>query len=78
MDGRRVNIPSYIVKPEQTISLKPQLAKTPIVQGQLASTLTPPDWLEAQDTQGRVLRAPIRDEIDGDIAEHLIVEFYSR
>lgn len=40
----------------------------------------PPPWLQLtlEDLSGRVLRLPVREEIDTRVQEHLIVEFYSR
>lgn len=78
VDGRRVDIPSYLVEAGQTIELKPSLRKVPDVQVLTESPPPIPRWLERQDGIGRVVRDPEREEIDPDIEEQLIVEFYSR
>ena len=72
VNGKKVTIPSYLVKLNDTIQLvgiEPQLRDAPI-----------PEWLsyDAKKGIGSVDRLPQRDEIDLDINEQLIVEFYSR
>lgn len=78
VDGERVDIPSYLVKPGQVIELKESAREIPDIQELLENPPLVPDWLERQDGVGRVLREPRREEIDQDINEQLIVEFYSR
>ena len=50
----------------------------PDVQEQIEIPPPMPAWLERKDGGGRVLRDPMREEVDLDIDERLIVEFYSR
>jgi ribosomal protein S4 len=50
----------------------------PDVQEQIEIPPPVPAWLERKDGGGRVLRDPMREEVDQDINERLIVEFYSR
>ncbi|MFP4345138.1 MAG: 30S ribosomal protein S4 [Anaerolineales bacterium] len=78
VDGRRVNIPSYLVEPGQEIALKPKAAKMPHVEELVEARPPVPEWLDVEETQARVLREPERQEIDADINEQLIVEYYSR
>ena len=78
VDGKRANIPSYLVEPGQEIQMKESALQIPDVQD-LAETKPPvPGWLEKRNGGGVVLREPNRDEIDPDIQEQRIVEFYSR
>ena len=78
VDGQRVDIPSYLVKPGQEIEMKEAALEMPDVQ-ELAQTSTPiPGWLEQRNGVGVVVREPNRDDIDPDIQEQRIVEFYSR
>lgn len=80
VDGKRVNIPSYGVKPGQTVQLDTKIAKIPSIV-EFMNTKKPeeiPSWLERKATVGRVVRFPAREEIDGSINEQLIVEYYSR
>jgi small subunit ribosomal protein S4 len=82
VNGRRVDIPSFIMKPSEVIEvaeasrkMSPLLAS---IEGAGGRGL--PAWLQfdANRMIGTVLSAPIRDEIDTDVQESLIVEFYSR
>ena len=78
VDERRVNIPSYLVTPGQVVTLKSQARDIPEISELLATHPYVPGWLDRQDGAGRVVREPQRDEIDQDINEQLVVEFYSR
>jgi small subunit ribosomal protein S4 len=78
VDGRRVNIPSYILDPGQVVVMKENVLKIPDVVDLVEGKPYVPEWLERRDGGGQVLREPRRDEIDQDINERLIVEFYSR
>jgi small subunit ribosomal protein S4 len=79
VDGKKVNIPSYQMKPGQTVSLTTK----GLVIGQVKTALkekdkTIPSWLERKAAVGKVLRLPKREEIDANLNEQLIVEYYSR
>jgi small subunit ribosomal protein S4 len=80
VDGRRVDIPSYAVRPGQTVALRAGSAIKPLAREatELMSTVAP--WFEADldRLEGRVLRLPERREIQAPVEEQLIVEFYSR
>ncbi len=80
--GRKVNIPSFQVKAGDVISLKEKSRKNSMIQENLedASRRGVPAWLELDKAnfQGKVMRAPVRDEITMPINEHLIVELYSK
>jgi small subunit ribosomal protein S4 len=78
VDGERVNIPSYLVKPGQVVELKNNAQEIPDVKQLLENPPPVPGWLLKKDTRGEVLRAPEREEMDQDINERMIVEFYSR
>ena len=78
VDGRRVNIPSYLVQPGQMVSIDTPIRDVPDVQDLAEYHPEVPGWLERMDGAGQVLRVPDRQEIDPDIEEQLIVEFYSR
>lgn len=82
VNGHRVDIPSYLVKPGDVIQVKEGSKESPLFK-EIAETVshkTVGAWLEmsAQDMSGKVLRYPTREEIDTPIQEHLIVELYSR
>lgn len=82
VNGHRVDIPSYLVKPGDTIVVEEASKESPLIKeiAENAGHKTAAAWLEvsAQDMSGKVLRYPTREEIDTPIQEHLIVELYSR
>lgn len=78
VDGRRVNIPSYLVQPGQMVSLDTSIRNMPDVEDLAEYHPEVPGWLERMDGAGQVLRVPDRQEIEPDVEEQLIVEFYSR
>ncbi|MGI6091767.1 MAG: 30S ribosomal protein S4 [Veillonellaceae bacterium] len=82
VNGRRVDIPSYLVKPGDLIVVAEASKESPLIKeiAENAGHKTVAAWLEvsAQDMSGKVLRYPTREEIDTPIQEHLIVELYSR
>ena len=78
VDGKKVDIPSYVVAPGQTILVTEKAQNIPWVQDQLENPLNVPAWLEPTKGGARVVREPVREEMDQDINERAIVEFYSR
>lgn len=78
VDGRRVSIPSCLVKPEETVALGQLARKIPDVETLQENPPSVPGWLERQKGAGRVLREPEREETDPDIDERRILAFYSR
>lgn len=82
VNGRRVNIPSYQVKPGMEVVLKDRLRSNTQVGDALdtAQGRGVPPWLELDPEQfrGRVLALPSREDIRLPIQEQLIVELYSR
>ncbi len=78
VDGKRLNIPSYQVKPQQTVAILGKLVDNIQVKKSLDFTQTLPEWLERKATVGKVLRKPTREEMEQAINEQLIVEYYSR
>lgn len=78
VDGKKVNIPSYKVKPGQTIALSDKLRDNTQVKRNLEQDQALPEWLERKATVGKVLRKPQREDMEQSVNERLIVEFYSR
>jgi small subunit ribosomal protein S4 len=82
VDGKKVDIPSMLVKPGQIIRVKNRSKESPKFKEMQAQAgyKTPPEWLEldAENLTGRVVAYPKRENIEATIAEHLIVELYSR
>ncbi len=78
VDGKKVGIPSYQVKPGQTIALSGKLLDNTQVKKSVEENKTLPEWLERKALAGKVLRKPSRDEMEESINEQMIVEYYSR
>src|SRR5437764_7822613 len=80
VNGRRVNIPSYQVRPNDVIALKAGSSAAQTIRDATDLTSAVPAWLQA-DHDGltaKVLRHPERAEIDTPVQEQLIVELYSK
>lgn len=80
VNGRKVNIPSYLVREGDVISVREASRDHKRVKELTAVARTVPAWMsvESDALRGTVLRFPTRDEIDAPVQEHLIVELYSR
>ncbi|WP_374720308.1 30S ribosomal protein S4 [Parageobacillus toebii] len=80
VDGNRVNIPSYRVKPGQTISVREKSRNLQVIKEALELNNFVPDYLtlDAEKLEGTYTRLPERSELPAEINEALIVEFYSR
>lgn len=79
VDGKKVNISSFLVKPDQVISLSEKAASLSEVKRMLGEKdFKLPVWLERKALVGRLVRLPERNEMDTDVDEQLIVEYYSR
>lgn len=82
VNGTRVNIPSYQVKPGDVVAVSEKSRsatkfKTLLEENGKKSC---PKWIDkAKDSfEGKIVSMPARDDIDFDVAEHLIVELYSK
>ena len=75
-----VDIPSYTVKVGSTISVKEKSLNHPAMKQALENTLNRPAYVEFDDKKmtGTYLRLPERSELNADINESLIVEYYNR
>ena len=82
VNGRKVNIPSSLVKPGMVIALKESSRDLEKIKASVEANAfrQPPKWLEydAQNLVAKVTAVPERDDIDLPIEEHLIVELYSK
>jgi len=82
VNGRKVNIPSYVVEPGDVVAVRANSQRKPGFKD-LAQDLehrAVPEWLSRDDETltGRVMALPTREDIDVTINEQLIVEYYSR
>jgi len=82
VNGRKVNIPSFLVKPGMIISIKDKSRNLDKIKSVIEanSSRVPPKWLEydANAMIAKVSTTPERDDIDIPIEEQLIVELYSK
>ncbi len=82
VDGKKVDIPSYLVKPGQIITVRERSRDMDYLKElrEQGAAKPIPKWLDldAANLTGKVVALPQRDDIDLTIEEHLIIEFYSR
>lgn len=80
VNGRKVDIPSYLVRPNDVISIKTGSKATEVIRSATDLTSSVAPWLQADhdNLTGKILRYPERDEIDAPVQESLIVELYSK
>jgi small subunit ribosomal protein S4 len=82
VNEQRTNIPSALIKPGDVISVDGNSRATTYFKqvGDFAEQRTVPTWIDRnlRDLSGKVLRLPERAEIDGNLNEQLIIEYYSR
>ena len=82
VNGRKVNVPSFLVKPGMVITLKETSRDLEKIKSSVEANAfrQPPKWLEwdAGNMLAKVVAAPERDDIDLPIKESLIVELYSK
>lgn len=75
VNGKRINIPSYLVKEGDKIEISPKVFEKYKPDYEFPQ---PPAWLDVSGNKCKIVRSPRRDEISPDIKESLIVELYSR
>ncbi len=82
VNGKKVNIPSFLVKVGDVIAVKEKSRTSPKVKaiGDITGSKVIPKWLEfdPENLAGKVVALPSREDIDLPIREHLIVELYSK
>ena len=80
VDGKKVDIPSYIVKPGQTVEMKEASRNLQIVKEALENCVARLGFVSFDESKGvgTYVRLPQRNEILPEIRENLIVEFYNR
>ncbi len=82
VNGRKVDIASYLVKPGDVIAIREIRKDNPIVKENVnnGAKRPVPAWLEVnpETLSGKVIRVVSREEIDLPVEEHLIVELYSK
>jgi small subunit ribosomal protein S4 len=82
VNGRRVDIPSYRVRPGDTIAVAAKASDLLVIKTSLVASekIEVPGWLEVdiEKLSGKVLSLPQREQIDAPVREQLIVELYSK
>ena len=82
VNGKKVNIPSYLIKVGDEISLKESSRKIQAISDSLEAVVRRgvPQWLELEKDQmkGVVKAAPVREDLTTPMQEQLIVELYSK
>ena len=80
VDGSRVDIPSYLVKPGQVIGLRERSQELAIIKENLESVVTRLDFVSYDENklEGTFTRLPERGELNAEIDEALIVEYYNK
>lgn len=79
VDNKKINIPSYLVRPGELVNLDPKSQEIAIVRKFMEDKkYQPPEWLKRQGPVGKVLRLPEKDDLKINIDEQLITEYYSR
>ena len=80
MNGKKVDIPSLLVKIGDEISLKEDSRSLKVVKESLEATANRVGWVEFDETKfvGKLTREPERNELNQNITEAQIVEYYNR
>ena len=78
LDGKKVNIPSYQVKPGETLTLTTKAMEIPSIKKLISEEHKVPSWLTRKKVAAKVVSMPKREDIPEPMSEQDIVEFYSR
>jgi len=82
VNGHKVNIPSYLVKPGHLVEVRPGSREMPALLANLQATAhqTVPSWIEVdrENLRAKILANPQRQDIALPIQEQLVVELYSK
>lgn len=80
INGKKVNIPSYLVKAGDVIQVKEKSKNLELIHGSLKAVRDIPEWLSVDKVklEGSIIRIPERSAIPINVQEQLVVELYSR
>ena len=82
VNGRKVDIPSYIVRKDDVVEIREKSKKVQFVQDAVDAVVRRgiPQWLELdkENMKARVVNLPVREDVTLPIQEQLIVELYSK
>jgi len=80
VNGKKVDIPSAMVKAGDVIKVKEKSTNSPKFKEIREMSISVPQWIsvDVEKLEGKIVAVPRREDIDTPIAEHLIVELYSK
>ncbi len=82
VNGKKVDIASYLVKPGDVIAVRENKKDAAVIKENVEANATRPvpTWLEknVENLSGKVIKLASREDVDIQVAEHLIVELYSK
>ena len=80
VNGKKVDIPSYQCKPGDVIEVRDNMKNAAVVKDALEATLNTPDFVtfDANTMKGQFVRLPERRELNQEVNELLVVEYYNR
>ncbi|AWL17231.1 30S ribosomal protein S4 [Lactiplantibacillus plantarum subsp. plantarum] len=80
VDGKRVDIPSYEASVGQIVSVREKSKKLAVITGAVEAVVARPNFVQfdADKLEGSLTRLPEREELEADIDESLIVEYYNK
>ena len=80
VNGKKVDIPSYSVKPGSVIEVKEASRNLAVINAALEATLTTKDFVsvDKDNKKGTFVRLPERNELNMEVNESLVVEYYNR
>lgn len=81
VDGKMVNVPSYVVKPGMEIGVREKSRNHGRLEANVEAPLRePPPWIEVdrKELKAKIMALPAREDIDLPVQESLIVELYSK
>ena len=80
VNGKKANIPSMELKAGDVIAVREKSQSSPKFKELKDMIITTPEWIDLnlEKFEGKILRTPVRADVDLPIEEHLIVEFYSK
>ena len=80
VDGKRVDIPSYEVSVGQVIAVRDKSKNLDVIKNAVEAVVSRPSYVDfdADKLEGKLNRIPAREDMDSDIDESLIVEFYNK
>ena len=80
VDGKRVDIPSYLVSPDQVIGLREKSQELALIKENLENVVSRLDFISYDENskEGTLTRLPERSELNAEIDESLVVEYYNK